>query len=79
MSMMPFTVGERIHQARRMAGLSQGQLGAQLGVTKMAVSLWERDKRRLGSEQLGNLADALGVKVSFFHYQGPRVILTPTH
>ena len=32
---------DRIAQARRAAGLSQEQLGEQLGVSRQAVSKWE--------------------------------------
>ena len=35
------SLGERISQARKRAGLSQEQLGEQLGVSRQAVSKWE--------------------------------------
>ena len=35
------TLGERIALARKKAGLSQEQLGDQLGVSRQAVSKWE--------------------------------------
>ena len=35
------TLGERIAQARKLAGLSQEQLGDRLGVSRQAVSKWE--------------------------------------
>ena len=35
------TLGERIAQARKQAGLSQEQLGDRLGVSRQAVSKWE--------------------------------------
>lgn len=35
------TLGERIAQARKQAGLSQEQLGEKLGVSRQAISKWE--------------------------------------
>ena len=36
------TIGEKISLRRRTAGLSQEALAAQLGVSRQAVSRWER-------------------------------------
>lgn len=38
------TLGGRIAQARKQAGLSQEQLGEKLGVSRQAVSKWESDQ-----------------------------------
>ncbi len=37
------TMGEKIQQLRRAAGLSQEQLATQLGVSHQSVSKWERE------------------------------------
>jgi chromosome segregation ATPase len=39
----PRTLGQHIHRKRLEAGLTQGQLGAQLGVWRSAVGSWEAD------------------------------------
>ena len=36
------TLGRRIQEARKAAGLSQESLGERLGVSRQAVSRWER-------------------------------------
>lgn len=38
---MPF--GQNVQRLRRAAGLSQEELAERLGVTRQAVSKWERD------------------------------------
>lgn len=60
------TMGEKIQQLRRAAGLSQEQLATQLGVSHQSVSKWERDevvpdvsKVVLLSELFGVTTDAL--------------------
>ena len=37
------TLGQRIQELRKRAGLTQEQLAEQLGVTRQAVSKWESD------------------------------------
>ena len=37
------TLGRRIQEGRRAAGLSQEALGERLGVSRQAVSKWEAD------------------------------------
>lgn len=37
------TIGQRIAQRRKALGLSQEQLGAQLGVSRQAIYKWESD------------------------------------
>ena len=37
------TLGRRIQEARKAAGLSQESLGERLGVSRQAVSKWEAD------------------------------------
>lgn len=60
------TMGKKIQELRRVAGLSQEQLAAQLGVSHQSVSKWERDdavsdvsKVVLLSELFGVTTDAL--------------------
>ena len=61
----PPTVGERILQARRAAGLKQKDLAAQLGLTPTALNYYEKNKREPGIEVLKALSSALGVSVDY--------------
>jgi transcriptional regulator with XRE-family HTH domain len=50
--------------ARKVAGLTQGELAKQAGVTKSFISLLEsgkRDIRSVGYETVARIAEALGV------------------
>ena len=59
-------VGQRI-RARRMAqGMSQTELGNQLGVTFQQVQKYEKGVNRVGAGRLVRVAESLDVPVSFF-------------
>ncbi len=55
--------GERLHELRELAGLSQQQLAQKLGLTQRAYAYWERNSVALRPEQLTCLAASLNVKV----------------
>lgn len=57
------TLGENIARARQVAGLTQSQLAAALGVTQRVVTYWEREAESIQAEQLTKLADLLRVSV----------------
>lgn len=57
-------IGRRIHDARRGAGLTQGELAAELGKNQANVSQWESGKRVPGFEDLFAIARRLGVELS---------------
>lgn len=59
------TIGDRIRQARKAAGINQAALAGRVGVTQPAVANWEsgvHDPRRL---MLAKLADALSVPLEW--------------
>ena len=58
-------VGARLKMARKMAGMSQQELGERTGVTRMAISKYERDQITPDSAVLIKLSQALGVKVEY--------------
>ena len=60
------TIGQRIKQARKLNSLNVRDLGAQVGVSAMAISKYERDQDTPGSGVLLRLAQALNVNVDFF-------------
>lgn len=59
-------VGHRVRARRKMLGLSQTQLGKELGVTFQQVQKYERGMNRIGSSRLFRIAGALDVPVSYF-------------
>ena len=57
-------LGQKIADARRRCGLTQGDLALAVGVTAQAVSKWERGNSCPDIAILDEIADALGVSVS---------------
>jgi transcriptional regulator with XRE-family HTH domain len=55
--------GQRLHELREAAGLSQQQLADNLGLSQRAYSHWERRPVALRPDQLRGLASALDVPV----------------
>ncbi len=58
--------GERLRLARQLAGMSQQQLGAALGVSFQAVQKYEIGENRLSAGRLVTAAAYLGVDLAFF-------------
>ena len=59
-------VGQRLREARLLAGCSQGQVGARIGVTFQAVQKYETGENRLSASRLLAVAEFLHQPVSFF-------------
>ncbi|MEI6308713.1 MAG: type II toxin-antitoxin system antitoxin SocA domain-containing protein [bacterium] len=57
------TLGRRLKELRERAGLSQSQLAAQVGVSRSALSQTENAARKVCSEELVKLAQALNSTV----------------
>jgi len=62
----PIRFAERIRAARLLAGLSQREVGARVGVTAMAISKYETGQMVPSSGVLLRLAETLGVGIEFF-------------
>jgi len=62
----PVAIGEKIKQAREEARLSQAQLAQKIGQTVLAIKYMEKGSRKVMSEQLNEIAHALGKPLSFF-------------
>lgn len=58
-------VSKRIKQTRKRLGYSQDVLGAKVGVSRVAVSQWERGESSPSGRYLNDLAAALGVSVDW--------------
>lgn len=52
--------GDRLREARVAAGMTQEQLGFELGVTKSSVSAWENGRETPGFKLLDTLRQTLG-------------------
>ena len=59
-------VGQRVRARRKMLGLSQTQLGKDLGVTFQQVQKYERGTNRIGSSRLFKMSTTLDVTVAYF-------------
>lgn len=53
--------GERLHAAREAKGLSQAQMAKKLGLAQQSYAAWERRNVALRADQLGQLAEILGI------------------
>jgi transcriptional regulator with XRE-family HTH domain len=68
------TVGARIKEARKMAGLSQNQLAKMMRLHRPAISEVEAGNRRVSAEELGRLAEFLDVSVGWIVGEAPDVV-----
>jgi Zn-dependent peptidase ImmA (M78 family)/DNA-binding XRE family transcriptional regulator len=59
-------LGERLRQARGLAGFSQGEAAQKLGVTSAALSQYEGGKRRMEVLMLDRIASLYGIPVTYF-------------
>jgi len=64
-------IAERLKEARRLAGLSQGHVARILGLHRPSVSEMEAGNRRVSAEELGNEVLALGLLRSCVHRSRP--------
>ena len=63
------TMGTRIKTLRKALGLTQTQLGSYVGVTKVAVSLWENDRvDNMPLKTFITLSEALGSDPTYLIY-----------
>lgn len=68
------TVGEQVRQARLGAGMSQGELGARVGLDRTMIAKVEAGSRRVDALELIRLAAALDVPIDHLLQQRPAVI-----
>ena len=59
------TIGEKLKEARKQAGLSQEQLSEKLGVSRSAVAKWETDNGIPDVDNLKALSKLLNVSVDY--------------
>ncbi len=59
-------IGERVRTARLMKGVSQGYLGAELGITFQQVQKYEKGTNRVSASTLLRIAEVLGMDLQYF-------------
>ncbi len=59
-------VGGRVCSRRKLAGISQGNLGKQLGLTFQQIQKYEKGASRIGAGRLFRIAQIFDVPVQFF-------------
>lgn len=65
-------VGSRVRLRRITVGMSQERLGEALGVTFQQIQKYEKGSNRISASRMQNIAQVLGVPVSFFFDGAPR-------
>ncbi len=63
-------IASRIREARRLAGLSQGQVAKMLGLQRPSVTEIEAGNRAVAAEELAKLAEIFDVSVAWLLGQG---------
>jgi len=64
-------VGARVRMRRMMISMSQEKLGEKLGITFQQIQKYEKGTNRIGASRLQQIANVLGVPVSFFFEGAP--------
>jgi transcriptional regulator with XRE-family HTH domain len=64
-------VGSRVRMRRMMISMSQEKLGERLGITFQQVQKYEKGTNRIGASRMHQIANILGVPVSFFYEGAP--------
>ena len=75
------TLGEKLTQARKTAGLTQAEAAAKLNVSRQAVSRWESGRSKPSTERLLALGELYGVSIDQLlntgNVEAPAVEVTP--
>jgi transcriptional regulator with XRE-family HTH domain len=67
---------ERLKQARKLAGLSQGHVAKMLGLHRPSVTEMESGNRRVSADELARLAEIYDVSVAWLLGEAPETIDT---
>ena len=59
-------VGKRVRHRRWMVGMTQQQLGDIVGIKFQQIQKYETGMNRISASRLWDIADALGVAISYF-------------
>jgi transcriptional regulator with XRE-family HTH domain len=67
-------IGERLRRTRLIAGMSQAELGRQVGLDRTMVAKIEAGTRRMGALELTQISNALGVPIGYLLEPVPEVL-----
>lgn len=59
-------VGKRVRHRRWMVGMTQQQLGERVGIKFQQIQKYETGMNRISASRLWDIAEVLGVPISFF-------------
>jgi transcriptional regulator with XRE-family HTH domain len=69
-------IAERLKEARKLAGLSQGQVAKILGLHRPSISEMEAGNRRVSADEIARLAEIYDVNVAWLLGEAPETIDT---
>ena len=67
-------IAERLKEARKLAGLSQGHVARMLGLHRPSVTEMEAGKRRVSADELARLAEIYDVSVTWLLCEAPETL-----
>jgi len=67
-------IAERLKEARKIAGLSQGQVAKMLGLHRPSITEMESGNRRVSADELARLADIYDVSTAWLLGEAPDTI-----
>ena len=67
-------IAERLKEARKLAGLSQGHVAKMLGLHRPSVTEMEAGKRRVSADELARLAEIYDVSVAWLLGEAPETL-----
>lgn len=67
-------IAERLKEARKLAGLSQGQVAKMLGLHRPSVSEMEASNRRVSADEIARLSEIYDVSVAWLLGEAPETI-----
>src|SRR3984957_7832762 len=67
-------IAERLKEARKLAGLSQGHVAKMLGLHRPSVSEMEAGNRRVSADELARLAEIYVVNVAWLLGEAPETL-----
>ncbi len=67
-------IAERLKEARKLAGLSQGHVAKILGLHRPSVSAMEAANRRVSADELARLAEVYDVSVAWLLGEAPETL-----
>lgn len=71
------TIGEKIYSLRKIKGLSQEELGFEIGVSRQTVSKWEASQVNPNIENIKQLCEVFNVSANYF-FEEDEISIAPT-